>query len=1020
MSEENKNYNIGDSAVKRIKARNMLKRQRLAVALMIGAVILLAVALIAVNYIVDIYVYEDMDGNEYYIKKINGIYKLCYKEGEALPTNSEGYYRTDAGNLVQINSSTGEWSRYAIVDTEETEQKYYSTYVLMYKAMSYDASATKDKSALIDTIEVYNENGSYRFERAEENNFILSGYENISFDFEKFASLAAVCGEPLAARRLENPLKLSDGSIDLSEYGLVAEKRERVETDENGEEITVEYDYNPAYFIVTTMAGDVHRVIIGDKTVPGTGRYAIYDGGVVIGDDGEGIEYGRRDTVYILGNTTNPLGYSGVEDVMMARVEDIVTPMIVYPTTLEEHFDVSDFIIYKDIDHKAIYDALIENFGDPEAIEDGSVDEDEFLSFYNEVFDKYSKKACHFSYQSLDSRTGAMNAHEPYITQLDYAGGYYINSTNVDIVLSNLSEPVFTGVEVLSPTDEEIAKYGLDEAAFVISYFVRVNTSDGGKAYVYNYVEVSERSEDGVYYAYSSEYDMIVGIDESCFDFLEWEEISWYDTGYIQLNISNVTDVKIESPEFSVHYEIDDSASKYMTYIEQTGNAFVDSGVEYSIEKDTSGAYVLKQGTKILSPLYSGDYLVAPLAHKEGVAEHEGFIFAETSSVDVNGDGVNDGTAYYYYQIVNYQGKYCLAAQIAVADDAGNKLTDTRTVLGEAYHSTEYFVTNNGYLYLVERDSYTGRELDRVYASANRGRWGMGELFVTADNGFVLVNTENGEWCTIDDVSCGIYFGDRRESRLAQRAVEIPAQYDASGKIKRHAEIFYPTTDEKLQYDEESGGIQVYNTDRKIWQKASYSDCTIGVWNTGSYYKIDSGKMVIVNEETGDWGIITVAAFSNYVAEVTANGKLLDYIVRSTNHAGKLVNSSAMDNFKQFYAALLYASIEGMAEIGEDEKAAFRALDDFSEAYAENPCQLKITIMAEDIYGNRRDTVYRFYRYSERKSYITVEALSSPDAESDSEKGYGNFYVLQSFVDKIIEDAKRMYEGEEVTSVTKY
>ncbi len=1019
MSEVNKNYNTGDSAVKRIKTRNMLKRQRIAVALMICAVILLAVALIAVNYIVDIYVYEDLDGSEYYIKKINGIYKLCYKDGEVLPTNSEGYYRTDEGNLVQINSATGEWSRYAVVDTAYTEQKYYSTYVLMYKAMTYDAMSTKDESAVIGSIEVHNAHGSYTFERTEGNNFSLSGHDGIQYDFEKFASLAVVCGEPLASRRLEEPVRLSDGSIDLSEYGLTAEKRTVTELDENGNEIVTEYDYEPAYFVVTTMAGDVHRVIIGDKTVPGTGRYALYDGGVVIGEDGVQEVYDRRDTVYILGNTTNPLGYSGIEDVLLSRVEDMITPMIVYPSEMSDHFNVSDFIIYDNIDYDAIYDALVERFGDPEEIEDGSVDEEEFLSFYNETFEKYSHKACHFSYQELNSRNGAMNAHEPYVSHLDYAGGYYVNGSSIDTVLYNLYDTVFTGVEVLSPTEEDIAEYGLDRAAFVISYFYGITLENGEKSYVHNYVEVSERQENGVYYAYSSDYDMIVGVDESSFDFLDWEEIAWYDTGYIQLNISNVTDVKIESPEFSVHYEIEDSASKYTTYLEQTGDAFADGGINYSIKKDSQGIYRLKRENEFLSPVYSGDYLITPLVYTEGVEQPGGYIFAETSGVDLDGDGEDDGMAYYYYQIINYQGKYCLAAKIAIADNAGN-LIDSRTVLGEAYHTTEYFVTNNGYLYLVEGDSYTGKELDRLYTSANRGRWGKGELFVTSDESFVLVNTETGEWSIIDDISCGIYFGDKRTSRLSQRAVEIPAQYDASGKIKRHAEIFYPTTDEKLQYDEESGGIQVYNTDRKSWEKATYSDCTIGVWNKGSYYRLDSGRLVIVNEETGDWGIVTVATFTSYIAEIIADGEILDYTVRTTNHAGKVRNSSAMDNFKQFYAALLYASIEGMAEIDESEKAALRALDDFETDSAENPCQLKITINAEDIYGNRRDTVYRFYRYSERKSYITIEALSSPDAPSDPEKAYGNFYVLQSFVDKIIEDAKRIYNGEEVTSVTKY
>lgn len=65
--------------------------------------------------------------------------------------------------------------------------------------------------------------------------------------------------------------------------------------------------------------------------------------------------------------------------------------------------------------------------------------------------------------------------------------------------------------------------------------------------------------------------------------------------------------------------------------------------------------------------------------------------------------------------------------------------------------------------------------------------------------------------------------------------------------------------------------------------------------------------------------------------------------------------------------------------------------------------------------------VYRFYQYTERKSYLTIESLSSPDMEStDSNKGYGSFYVIRTFADKMIEDAKKVVNGEEVTAITKY
>jgi hypothetical protein len=39
---------------------------------------------------------------------------------------------------------------------------------------------------------------------------------------------------------------------------------------------------------------------------------------------------------------------------------------------------------------------------------------------------------------------------------------------------------------------------------------------------------------------------------------------------------------------------------------------------------------------------------------------------------------------------------------------------------------------------------------------------------------------------------------------------------------------------------------------------------------------------------------------------------------------------------------------------------------------------------------------------------------------SDSERAYGSFYVLRSYVDKIISDAQRLLDGKEVTANTKY
>ena len=54
--------------------------------------------------------------------------------------------------------------------------------------------------------------------------------------------------------------------------------------------------------------------------------------------------------------------------------------------------------------------------------------------------------------------------------------------------------------------------------------------------------------------------------------------------------------------------------------------------------------------------------------------------------------------------------------------------------------------------------------------------------------------------------------------------------------------------------------------------------------------------------------------------------------------------------------------------------------------------------------------MYRFYRISERRCYMTVETLATPDAPPPPENGQGMFCVLRSFCDKLAADVTRLYD----------
>lgn len=140
----------------------------------------------------------------------------------------------------------------------------------------------------------------------------------------------------------------------------------------------------------------------------------------------------------------------------------------------------------------------------------------------------------------------------------------------------------------------------------------------------------------------------------------------------------------------------------------------------------------------------------------------------------------------------------------------------------------------------------------------------------------------------------------------------------------------------------------------------------------------------------------------------TINGKTPDYVVYKTAYAtGKVTAETPVYNLRQFYKTLLMLTVGGDVQVGEhftltdEEMEAFRALDD-------SECQLVIKAEFEDYAkmtnpnfykeNNKSSLVFRFYRYSEGRSYMTIN-------------GEGEFFVDASFVEKMLADAKRLEEG---------
>ncbi len=966
------------------KSKNMLKRQRIAVIVLIVAVALLIAGLIAVYKIVESIPVEFVDPNDnvlYYIKKVNGAYGLYTESGESCEMTDDDYYITSYGTLVRIDESTG---KYYIDPGRELifPQLYYDAY-------KPDGTANYPKDKIIDRVSVSNMHGEYSFVRDNVNNFMLDGYPDVSFSKETFAYITMACAYPLSTMKLESPKTLPNGEIDWAEYGLLPEQRTEVVIDDDGNETEVTYDYFPARTTLTTESGDNYTLLFGDPTITGASYYVRFEG---------------KDTVYILASTA-------IGNYILNGVESVVTPTIVHPSSSTEYTQVENFIIYENIDYAKINQLLSERFGD---FNYGMATEDEikeYESYRAELFDKHSKKVCHFSFQDVEQRENTMYAALPYVSFLDYSSGYYINTTNVSMMLQDLHQTTFVGTEVLSPTDRELEKYGLLNPDRVITYTYFYYDGEGKRVDKYNKVYISAQNSDGSYYAYSDTFDMIVCVDESSFEFLSWNELDWYDPSFMQFYIHHISNVIIQANGTNINFGLDNSLTTDANFFPLKNKEFEDSNKNsYKIQSD-SGKFNIYANQNRLEPVYSSDFLMVGIPFTAGVRQGEDYLTCDVETIDTNEDGTNDAYLYYYYNVTYNEGKYTLYVTAAATDIEGNLLAPPESYLVDSAYSTDCFVTDgfSQYAFLVPKDSQIGQNLNMIYSNA--GAWLDAEIFITYKGSYMLVDKKTGEWAQLASVANSVYVADKDSGKLQASGVNINA-FGAN-------ETVYPNTGEILSFNEETRMLQLYNKEKGTRRDAAKSEVAPGVWSSGDFYISLMGELICVNSDTGDAGTLQLIS-SKYLAALYANGKELNYTFSSTDSLGYTTTHSALYNFQQMYSGILYGSFEGICDLSEEEMAALRQLDDFESAEPNNPCILKMTVHATDLKGNARYLVFRFYRISERRAYVTIESLDSPTAESKPENAHGSFYVLASYADKIVSDANKVLDGIEVNAISKY
>lgn len=498
--------------------RSMLKRQKLAVAVLACVTAFLIVALAVTNHIVAIYglvdVYYGEDGSEYsekyYIKKSDGAYALFDRDGEKMEKNSAGFFVAHSGNQYRINPDTGAASPYAVVDFDASSGEVlgYSDYIMMYPQI--------DQRQLY-SLEVNNESGSFRFYRDQNGVLQLEGYEEsfVAYDETKFTYLCVSCAYTLTKAKLDftseksTAPRLEDGSIDYSAYGLS-------EADQ------------PASFTVTAMLDNDDGDVLPDPEQ----SYTVYVGDALLSDNGYYVKMEGRSSVYIL--ESHELG-TDIGTVFQS-VEDMVTPLITYPIPMVAQNMVSDFVLGR-VDLE------------------GKLDDKDFLNTALENMDLIAA----FSYWDLEAREHTLYQSTPYISGME---GYDIHDTNADVVLNLFYDMKFVACRELGITKTLLKEYGFDKDVYYVSFGSPVlDEKNLVTGYIDNYLLISQKTENNTYYIASFFSDMIVEVDQYYLSFLDWHQNEWYQKTLFGQNIAHLTDLRIRIGEKSYDFRLDNSES---------------------------------------------------------------------------------------------------------------------------------------------------------------------------------------------------------------------------------------------------------------------------------------------------------------------------------------------------------------------------------------------------------------------------------------------------------------------------
>lgn len=625
--------------------RTALRRQRRAVLIGLGVVLLLTVAFIIVFTVTSRTVFEDFDGAKYYIRSKKGEYVLLDADKNLVKINEDGNYVTAASTILQVDSSTGTYHIVAVVPTEGTETLEFDYYSGQFDVLMYP----KIERTSLQSVRIVNESDSFGFIQKSDGTFQLDGYPGIPYDATMFATLINLTGYTVTLGRLD----LSDPNV---AYGFAQNGYAEYGLPDRPEDAT-------RYFIVTTTGGTTHKVLIGDEIPSGAGYYVRYEG---------------RDSVYIMKEFTESENNSTLKKTLLGRLEDFVTPLAVVPMGSSSYFDVTDFTLYR----------VPGNLAETENLE-------QVIKFsYEPIENRKGTFYANFPYV-------AEGVLEGYFIHSYHADDCLQNLqllTPLRTVQINRPE---------TPLDE--GTFARDYGVAFCLEFTYNDARDGNQNVTDSYYQVvwiSPLTANDTYYMFSTIYDMVVEVSRSNLEFLEWTTFEWVSDSIFTSNIAYCKKISFEtdSPSFVgvagvtfADFTIDNSASPSDTtsngnintsamrvYADYTANGASSAGVDVNID-----LFKRFYQTLLYTSLEGNAALTEEQMDAYRAAGDEGANLIIRAVYNINGEEVEYVFRFYHYSerqsfmTLNGNGSFYILRNrtVKILNDLGRVLTGDPSVV---------------------------------------------------------------------------------------------------------------------------------------------------------------------------------------------------------------------------------------------------------------------------------------------------------------------------------------------------